>query len=187
MATRRRSTTSSEIMDSLRRARELVDREHEIINERANIFLLANSILITSYILSKNYFIRGPLSYLSLLITWFGLFFTIVWMYVRYRALRFEKIYWEETIKLEKYVDKRTRLYSYLRTTHTKGIRATIILALFLPFLWMMLWAIILVLTLKTYVYLYLFFVILTMPTLRISKKASEVNQTRLPHPPPLI
>jgi len=75
--------------------KELADHETDLLNERTNVLLLYNSILIAALA------IRNIGQYLSLVVGLSGLISTLIWLYLGYRGSSLGEHAWNNVLESE--------------------------------------------------------------------------------------
>jgi hypothetical protein len=120
--------------------RAKVDREHDLLNTRTNIFLLWQSILMAGFAAGST--TPTVLTLVSIL----GLLSSLVWIYIGIASRRMTEWYWEQLRKRESALPKQERLYSdsreYRKTAHCRlaGISVSKCLVYIFPVMWAATW-----------------------------------------------
>jgi hypothetical protein len=120
--------------------REKVDREHDLLNTRTNIFLLWQSILMAGFAAGSS--TPSVLTLVSIL----GLLSSVVWIYIGIASRQMTEWYWTQIRSCESALPKQERLYSDSRDYRKKaqgrlaGLSVSKCLVYIFPTMWAATW-----------------------------------------------
>jgi len=127
-------------IDKLNLLRHLADREHHLLNDRTNIFLIWQSILMAGFALAKDFpevkFILPLLGFVS----------SLIWFYIGYRSIVVGKYFRDEVRKCEENLSEDERVYTNAENWRKSsrppgfGFPVSKYFAYFLPGLWGATW-----------------------------------------------
>ena len=137
--------TSSCSLDKLNLLRQLADREHHLLNDRNNIFLIWHSILMAGFALGRDF------PQLVTILPLLGFASSLIWLYVGHRSIIVADYFWKQIVTCESSLPENERVYTNAQNwrgiTHPPilGIPVTMYFARFLPGLWAATWLVLLV------------------------------------------
>ena len=141
-----RSTAAHEAHQVNDRRHLYVDRaqrEHDLLINRTNIFLLYNSILIAGFALGSN----AP-SVVALLPT-LGLLTSAIWLYIGERSLMTAGYFWTKVLEVEAQLEPSERVFTdffaWRERTRLRvvGFSVATYIARVLPLLWVLTWIVV--------------------------------------------
>ncbi len=124
---------------------KLVSREIELLNQRTNMFLVYNTILMVGLGLGR---LNGAL---SLVVIGSGLLSSFIWIYLGNLGLILEDFFWDKAYMLEDDLDPDEKIYSQFKvqrkTTRRYRFfwRSSVYIGRILPPLWLLTWGVVLV------------------------------------------
>jgi hypothetical protein len=136
--------TSPCSVDKLNLLRGLVDREHHLLHDRTNIFLIWQSILIAGFGLGKDS------SQLIIILPLLGFASSLIWLYVGHRSVKLENYYFRQVLICESCFPESERVYTDAKNWRKitdapiMGLRVAMYLAYVLPGLWAITWFVLL-------------------------------------------
>lgn len=123
---------------------QMASREIDLLNERTNLFLLYNSILMAGLAL-------GKLSdSLMIVVAIAGLLSSFIWLYLGQRGIVLEKFAWKKVYSLEEQQPRDERIHTqfkkYRQDTRPSffGWRSSVYVGRVIPILWALTWAVVL-------------------------------------------
>ena len=138
--------TSVESLEQLEKRiasiRGLYYREHSLLNERTNVLLVCQSILMAGLVLGSE-----EANFLPLVLSSLGLFISLMWLYIGWRTLTIADYFSSQLHRAETLLPQDDRIHSLAREWRGNsrprfGIRTSICLAVILPALWLIIWSV---------------------------------------------
>ena len=132
-------------VDKLNLLRQLVDREHHLLNDRSNIFLVWHSILMAGFALGKD------LPPLFTILPILGLAGSLIWLYMGHRSVVVGKYYRDEVHACEESLPDNQRVYTNSENWRKStcppifAFPVSKYFAYLLPGLWALAWLVLLV------------------------------------------
>jgi hypothetical protein len=127
--------------EHLQLLRELLKREHDLLIQRTNVFLLFHSILMAGVALGEN----GP-AILKLLVPSFGIITSLIWAYMGYRNVRAEHHFEELVCASEANLAETFRVFTNFKAQRQGGLhilKSSWWFAYVLPLLWFLVWSVV--------------------------------------------
>ncbi|MCX5901924.1 MAG: hypothetical protein NTV89_00300 [Proteobacteria bacterium] len=126
--------------------RRIVDRQHDQINQRANVFLLINGLLLTSVSTTS-------LKFLPKVLSLFGFILNVLWCFLGNYSKKRYAYFYNRLLDIETELPEADQIYTQIKENAPKEticsnfkISSTDFLSLYLPIIITALWGVIFIL-----------------------------------------